>query len=40
MTKKEKKLLKKYISIILVNVTMWIGIFILAMIKAGIYVIG
>lgn len=39
MTKKEKKLLIKYIFLILGNTAIYAGIFIYGLIKAGIYVI-
>ena len=39
MTKKERKLLRKYILIITSNIILWIGVIILALIKAGIYVL-
>lgn len=35
-----KKQFKKLMLIILANTTLWTGIFILAMIKTGIYVVG
>ena len=39
MTRKERKLLRKYILIITSNIILWIGVIILALIKAGIYVL-
>ena len=36
---KKQKLLKKYLLIIFFNLILWIGILILALIKANIYVI-
>lgn len=37
MTRKEKRLLKKYLILITMNLILWIGIVIIAMIKIGIY---
>jgi len=39
MTKKEKRLLRKYILIITSNLILWIGVIIFALIKSGIYVL-
>lgn len=38
MTKKEKKLLKKYLVLLGFNLLLWIGIVILALIKTKIYI--